>query len=86
VSTELDAFLEELRNDARLASSADDLAEVLEQLDIEADYNRHACQLFDGLMWIARQPRPLLERVEKQHALLSLRGRVCIDMKAWSGW
>jgi hypothetical protein len=85
-TAELDAFVAELRSDARLATCVDKIADELNKLDIEADGSTHALVLLEALLWIAQQPRPLVERIEKQRALLGLKGRIRINLKEFCGW
>jgi len=64
MTTELDTFISELRSDARMAACADEIADAFAKLDIEADGSTHALVLLEALLWIANQPRPLVERIE----------------------
>jgi hypothetical protein len=68
------------------ASSAGDINRALEAIDIEADGNPDADRVLAALEWIARQPKPIVERFEKMHELVKLKGKVRINMQEWTGW
>jgi hypothetical protein len=69
-----------------LASLAGEINRALEQLDLEADGNPDADRLLAAMEWVARQPKPLVDRLEKMRDLTHLKGKVRISMRAWSGW
>jgi hypothetical protein len=79
-------FVLELLGDPAFRESATDISRCLEATDIEGDGNAHAIALMSALEWIAKQPRPLAERVEKIFELVSMRGKVHINMAEWTGW
>jgi hypothetical protein len=82
-----DQFLDELRAHYYFAPSAPEIRRAIEALDIEADGNPHALQIFEGVCWIMnRRERPLRERVEKISELAALRGRQVISLRAFCGW
>jgi hypothetical protein len=82
-----DHFTVELLADREFASSACEINNAITALDLEADGNPHALQLFEGVMWIARQrQRPLRERVEAIFRLVSLRGKVVVNLREFCGW
>jgi hypothetical protein len=68
------------------ASLAGEINRALKQLDLEADGNPDADRLLAAMEWVARQPKPLVDRLEKMHDLTRLRGKVRISMRAWAGW
>jgi hypothetical protein len=82
----IDQFVAELRRDRNLAPGAAAVAHGLAELDREADDCPDAAALFEGVLWIARQPRPLVARLRKMAELGSLKGQVVINMREWSGW
>ena len=79
-------FVLELLGDPAFRESATDISRCLEATDIEGDGNAHAIALMSALEWIAKQPKPLAERVEKMFALTAMKGQVCLDMREWTGW
>jgi hypothetical protein len=79
-------FLLELCGDPAFAPSAVEINRALEATDIEADGNPHALQVMAGLEYIAKGPAPLSERVAKMQELVSLRGKVVLNMKEFCGW
>jgi hypothetical protein len=82
-----DHFLVELCADPELAPSAGEFNRALTALDIEADGNPHALQLFMGVCWIInRREHPVHERAQKVLELVSMRGKMVIRMKEWTGW
>ena len=82
-----DHFTAELLADPVFASSAVALREMLDQLDVEGDGSVDAIEMARAVEWICNQrQRPLHERVDKIGELSRLKGRVCINMKEWTGW
>jgi hypothetical protein len=82
-----DHFIAELLGDPELASSAAEFKCALDGLDIEGDYNPQALSLFEGIMWIINhRERPVAERAQKILELVSMKGKVVIRMKEWTGW
>jgi hypothetical protein len=83
----IDRFCEELARDRELAGCAQSVAHALSMLDREADDSPDAAELFSALLWLAAQPKPLAERIDRMHKLTGLRGEIVIaDMREWSGW
>ena len=68
------------------ASLAGDINRALTALDLEGDGNRDADRVLVALEWIARQPKPLDERLAKMQELTRLKGKVRISMREWTGW
>jgi hypothetical protein len=79
-------FILELCDDRALAPLVGEVMRELEQLDLQADGDVNADRLLAALEWVARQPKPLVERLEKMRDLTHLKGKVRISMRAWSGW
>jgi hypothetical protein len=79
-------FVLELLGDPAFRESATDINRCLSATDLEGDGNAHAIALMSALEWIAKQPKPLAERVEKMLELVSMRGKVRINMAEWTGW
>jgi hypothetical protein len=79
-------FILELCGDRELSALAADINRALEALDIEGDGNPDADRVLAALEWIARQPKPVADRLEKMCDLVRLKGKVRISMRAWTGW
>jgi hypothetical protein len=80
-------FTCKLLADPAFASSAVEIRKALDALDIEADGNPDAERFLTATLWICNQrQRSVSERMEKLHALSSLKGKVCINMQEWTGW
>jgi hypothetical protein len=82
-----DHFLMELLGDPGFAPSVPEIRRVFTALDIESDGNSHALQLFEAVTWVCNQrEHSLRERMEKISALAGMRGKVCINLREWTGW
>jgi hypothetical protein len=82
-----DHFIKEMLGDPELAPLAAEFNRALTALDIEGDYNPHALQLFEGVMWIINhRERPVAERAQKVLELVSMKGKVVVNMREFSGW
>jgi hypothetical protein len=68
------------------ASSVVEINNALEKLDIEADGNPDAERMLAAFEYIATEPVPLDKRVAKMQELVSLKGKVILNMKAFCGW
>jgi len=80
-------FVGELRSDPVLAVHADEVADALKALDVEADHNGEALEMYGAAEWIIAQPRRTVE--ERLFALLklfALQGKVVINMHELTGW
>lgn len=75
---DIDAFLAELKGDARMVDAADTLAAVLKGLDGDADTSRDAAGLFDCLGVIARCGGTLERRLRAMRELCDFSGTVSI--------
>src|SRR6516164_1072850 len=82
----IDRFVHEMRRDPDFAPCADKFAHAFAALDREGDQNPDASELCDGLLWIARQPRTLDERITMFSKLIGLRGYVVVNMSEFTGW
>jgi hypothetical protein len=87
-SPAIDAFVDELRADPQFAEFADGFHSSLTGIDRLGDQGSvDHIEFFDGLMWIAEQPRPLGERLGKMVEFTKLDGHpVVVVMKAFCGW
>ena len=88
MSSAIERFTAALRSDPRFGTAiADQIAAAHAAVDIEADGNPHALQLYEGLEWIIRHERRSVdEKLEQIFRLLDLRGHNLIQMKAFTGW
>jgi hypothetical protein len=68
------------------ASSVVEINNALEKLDIEADGNPDAERLLKCLEIIASKSEPVVARFEEMHKLVSLRGKVVVEVRGWTGW
>jgi hypothetical protein len=75
---DIDAFIAELKGDARMVGTADTLAAVLKGLDGDADTSSDACGLFDCLAVIARCGGTLERRLRAMLELCDFSGTVAI--------
>jgi hypothetical protein len=82
----VDAFLAECRADPRYAADAPTIAEALEALYLEGDDSADAITLMDAVTWVLKQPRTLDERFEVLGRLLSLNGKITVDLREFTGW
>ena len=82
----VDAFLDECRADPRYAADAPTIAEALEALYLEGDDSADAIALMDAVTWVLKQPRTLDERFEVLGRLLSLNGKITVDLREFTGW
>jgi hypothetical protein len=85
-SAAIEDFVAELYRDRELAGCAQSVAHAFSALDREGDDVPDAAELVSALLWLAAQPKPLVERVGKMQELLSLTGKVVIDMQQWAEW
>jgi len=79
-------FVDELCSDPGLASHAGEVADALKALDVEADTNGEALEMFAAVEWIIQQPRTTEERLFALLKLFALQGRVVINMHEFCGW
>jgi hypothetical protein len=82
----VDIFLNECRADPRYAADAPTIAEALEGLYLEGDDSPDAIALMDAMTWVVKQPRSLDERFEVLGRLLSLNGKINVDLREFTGW
>jgi hypothetical protein len=68
------------------ASSVVEINNALEKLDIEGDYNPDAAAMLKALEIISMKSEPIAERLEEMHKLTSLRGKVSVEVRGWTGW
>jgi hypothetical protein len=68
------------------AESAVQINAALTALDLEADGSPDAERMLAALEYIATEPQPIDRRVAKMAELVSLKGKVVVDMKAFCGW
>jgi hypothetical protein len=78
------AFVEEVR-DYIGGQHADAIADAFEEVDIEADYNRHAAQLRRALEFVInRRDKSIHERIVAMHKLFQVRGQITLPTDL--GW
>jgi hypothetical protein len=58
----------------------------LEALYLEGDDSADAIALMDAVTWVLKQPRTLDERFEVLGQLLSLNGKITVDLREFTGW
>jgi hypothetical protein len=83
-----DHFIAELLGDRDMAPCAVKIRHAFDALDLEADGNPDAVQLYEAVCWIANQRgHSLCERVDKITELTGLRGKVHISsLREFCGW
>jgi hypothetical protein len=79
-------FIDELYRNQELAAQAQDWGNFLAALDSEGDTNPDAAALFDALLWICCQSKPVTDRLAKIHELVNLRGYQVVSMREFCGW
>ena len=78
---DLDAFIAELRAAPLLADAADQLEEAFRLLDMEADSNPDAAELFEAVALICRARGRLVDRLHVRSELVNQEGKVSIPRK-----
>jgi len=83
----IEQFIADVRADADLAPSADEIAKAMHALDQEADGNDHAAALFEAMLWVVRQPRSAAEKFAVIYKLVDQKGFVYIpSIREFAGW
>ena len=79
-----ETFVDEVRDHIG-SQHAGEIADVLQDLDIEGDYNRHAAQLCKAIEYVlARTDKSVHERILALHKLLRVRGEITLPGEL--GW
>jgi hypothetical protein len=79
-----DDFVEEVR-DFIGGQHANAIAEAFEEVDIEADYNRHAQQLRKAIEFVInRRDKSIHDRIVAMHKLFQVRGQITLPTDL--GW
>jgi hypothetical protein len=79
-----DAFVEEVRDHIG-RQHAHEIANAFDEVDIEADYNRHADRLRRAIEYvIARRDKSVHERIVALHQLFRVRGKITLPSDL--GW
>jgi hypothetical protein len=79
-------FMVDMCGDPAFAPSVGDFNRVLEKLDCEADFNPDAERLLKVLEIVSNKPVSVAERLEEMQKLTSLKGKVVVEVRGWTGW
>jgi hypothetical protein len=84
----VDQFIADLRASAIYAPIADDMADMLTELDLEGESNPDAAKAYAAFSWILRQPRTADEKLRVIDRLILLpKGKTEIaSMRQFAGW
>jgi hypothetical protein len=79
-------FLRELPKDPELAPFSVTFERAVAQLDLTADSDADALGLMTPIEWVASQSRSAGEKLDVIIRLSELKGKVRVDLKAFTGW
>jgi hypothetical protein len=84
---EMQAFIDELRADARFAPVVNDLQSAVDDIYAEGCEVVDAIFFLDALRWIAAQPRSIHDRLAAMQKIGELKGKVVIpNLRDFLGW
>jgi hypothetical protein len=82
----VDKFIADLRADSRFVGMAEDFALALSETDLCGDIIPDAAAFYEGVLWILKQPRTTVEKLEAIQRLSSLGKTENLSMRKFTGW